>query len=102
MLLNDPNAAKLSLKMSGGETAAQQVIEFDTAGGTLGRAPDCTVVLPDTQRAISRIQARIEWRDGAFILIDAGSNPTLLNDQILDGSREAQLRDGDRLRMRPY
>jgi type VI secretion system protein len=102
MLLNDPNAAKLTLKISGGETAAQQVVEFDTAGGTLGRAPDCTVVLPDTQRAISRIQARIEWRDGAFILLDAGSNPTLINDQILDGSRESQLHDGDRLRIGPY
>ena len=102
MLLNDPNAAKLKLTLSGGETGAKQVIEFDTAGGTLGRAPECTVVLPDTQRAISRLQARIDWRDGAFILIDAGSNPTLLNDQILDGSREAQLHEGDRLRIGPY
>ena len=102
MLLNDRNAAKLKMTLSGGETTAKQVIEFDTAGGTLGRAPDCTVVLPDTQRAISRVQARIDWRDGAFVLIDAGSNPTLLNDQILDGSRDARLREGDRLRIGPY
>jgi type VI secretion system FHA domain protein len=102
MSLNDPNAAKLKLTMSGGDMSASRTVAFDTAGGTLGRAPECTVVLPDTQRAISRVQARIEWRDGAFVLIDAGSNPTLLNDQILDGSREAQLHDRDRLRIGPY
>ena len=102
MSLNDPNAVKLSMTLSGGETSTLQIFEFDTAGGTLGRAPECTVVLHDTQRAISRVQARIEWRDGAFILIDAGSNPTLLNERILDGSREAQLHEGDRLRIGPY
>jgi type VI secretion system protein len=99
---NQSRAAKLRMTVSGGVLSAPQDIELDTAGGTLGRAPECTVVLPDTQRAISRVQARIEWRDGAFILVDAGSNPTLLNDQILDGSREAQLHDGDRLRVGPY
>src|ERR1700712_1025718 len=102
MSLNDPNAVKLSMTLSGGETTAPRIIEFHTAGGTLGRAIECTVVLRDTQRAISRVQARIEWRDGAFILIDAGSNPTLLNERILDGSREAQLHEGDRLRIGPY
>jgi type VI secretion system FHA domain protein len=102
MSLIDPNAAKLRLTLSGGDMSAPRNIAFDTAGGTLGRAPECTVVLPDTQRAISRVQARIEWRDGAFVVIDAGSNPTLLNDQILDGSREAQLHDRDRLRIGPY
>ena len=99
---NQSRAAKLRMTVSGGVLSAPQDIELDTAGGTLGRAPECTVVLPDAQRAISRVQARIEWRDGAFILVDAGSNPTLLNDQILDGSREAQLHDGDRLRVGPY
>ncbi|SAL53272.1 FHA domain-containing protein [Caballeronia sordidicola] len=102
MSSNDPNATKLRMTLSGGETTAARNIEFDTAGGTLGRAPECTVVLHDTQRAISRVQARIEWRDGAFVLIDTGSNPTLLNDQILDGSRQAQLHEGDRLRIGPY
>jgi len=102
MSLNDANTARLGLTLSGGDMSTPRNIELDATGGTLGRAPECTVVLPDTQRAISRVQARIEWRDGSFVLIDAGSNPTVLNDQILDGSREAQLHDKDRLRIGPY
>jgi type VI secretion system protein len=102
MSLNHSTAAKLRMTVHGGDGAAPRSVEFDEAGGTLGRAPDCTLVLPDTQRAISRMQARIEWRDNMYFLIDAGSNPTLVNDRVLDGSRETQLHVGDRLRIGSY
>ena len=91
----------LSMQVSGGSGGTRRV----DAGGhdaTLGRAPDCTLVLPDDQRVISRVQARIEWRGGNCVLVDLGSNPTLVNGHALDGSREAVLRSGDTLRIGAY
>jgi type VI secretion system protein len=91
----------LSMEVSGGSAGTRRV---DTGGhdATLGRAPDCTLVLPDDQRVISRVQARIEWRGGNCVLVDLGSNPTLVNGRVLDGSREAMLRSGDTLRIGAY
>jgi type VI secretion system protein len=91
----------LSMHVSGG-SAEPRRIEAGGQDATLGRAPDCTLVLPDDQRVISRVQARIEWRGGNCVLVDLGSNPTLVNGHALDGSREALLRSGDTLRIGAY
>jgi type VI secretion system protein len=90
------------LTVKGGGEHSPRSIEVDLQSMTIGRAPDCTVVLNDSQRGISRVQARIEERSGEYVLIDAGSNPTLLNDRVMDEPREARLQDGDRLRMGAY
>lgn len=90
----------LTLMVNG--EAAPRRIAVGAGGATLGRAADCTVALPDGQRAISRVQARIEWREGACVLVDLGSNPTLVNARVLDASREAVLRDGDRITIGAY
>ncbi|MBC8750265.1 MULTISPECIES: type VI secretion system-associated FHA domain protein TagH [Paraburkholderia] len=85
------------------ETLAEPIaIAFGPAGGTIGRANDCTLVLPDQQRAISRVHARVEFRDGDYLLCDLGSNPSVLNQRALGGTREARLADGDRLVIGPY
>jgi type VI secretion system FHA domain protein len=92
----------LTLTVQSGEGASPNTIEIEGESATIGRAPDCTMVLNDAQRGISRIQARIERRENAYVLVDAGSNPTLLNDRVLDGTHEAQLKEGDRLRIGVY
>jgi FHA domain-containing protein/type VI secretion system protein len=99
-----PNhSASLTLTVHGGDAcAAPHGVRLDHEGGTIGRAPDCTIVLADPQRNVSRLQARIDWREAGFLLIDCGSNPTVLNERVLDGSREAVLHDGDRLRIGAY
>lgn len=85
------------------ETLAEPIaIAFGPAGGTIGRANDCTLVLPDQQRAISRVHARVEFRGGDYLLCDLGSNPSVLNQRALGGTREARLADGDRLLIGPY
>ncbi|MFM0202550.1 type VI secretion system-associated FHA domain protein TagH [Paraburkholderia fungorum] len=85
------------------ETLAEPiVIAFGPAGGTIGRANDCTLVLPDQQRAISRVHARVEFRGGDYLLCDLGSNPSVLNQRALGGTREARLADGDRLLIGSY
>ena len=85
------------------ETLAEPiVVEFGPAGGTIGRASECTLVLPDQQRAISRVHARIEFRAGEYLLCDLGSNPSVLNQRALGGTREARLTNGDRLVVGTY
>ncbi|KVQ17132.1 type VI secretion system-associated FHA domain protein TagH [Burkholderia ubonensis] len=78
------------------------VVEFGMQGGTIGRATDCTLVLPDQQHTISRVHARIEFRDGEYLLCDMGGNPSLLNQQAIGGTREARLVDGDWLQIGAY
>ncbi|MFM0083672.1 type VI secretion system-associated FHA domain protein TagH [Paraburkholderia sediminicola] len=92
----------LTLTVQSGEGASPCSIEIEGESATIGRAPDCTIVLSDGQRGISRIQARIERRENAYVLVDAGSNPTLLNDRALDGTHEAHLKEGDCLKIGAY
>lgn len=63
----------LTLTVQSGEGASPRAIEIEGEGGTIGRAPDCTMVLANGQRAISRIHARIGRREDAYVLVDAGS-----------------------------
>jgi type VI secretion system protein len=90
----------LTLKISG--PTPPRTVTVDQAGATLGRGADCTIVLADERRAISRLQARIEWRGESYTVIDTGGNPTLVNGNALDASREAILCDGDTLSIDAY
>ncbi|MEZ2353428.1 type VI secretion system-associated FHA domain protein TagH [Caballeronia sp. RCC_10] len=71
------------------------VCRFDTAGGTIGRGPGNTMVLPDAAKTISRVQARIDWCEDGWQLADLGSNASRLNGRALAGGRVARLADGD-------
>ncbi|MFM0140064.1 type VI secretion system-associated FHA domain protein TagH [Caballeronia grimmiae] len=71
------------------------VCRFDTAGGTIGRGPGNTMVLPDAAKTISRVQARIDWCEDGWRLADLGSNASRLNGRALVGGRVARLADGD-------
>lgn len=60
---------------------------------TIGRLPDCDVVLKD--KGASRRHAQIRDKDGVFTLTDLGStNGTRLNGQTVQSRR---LEDGDRI-----
>jgi FHA domain-containing protein len=73
--------------------------EFGPAGGTIGRAPTNLLVLDDPDRTVSRIQAQVLCRGGAFYIIDQGSNPLLCNGVVLGAGNEKQLAEGDRLQI---
>jgi type VI secretion system FHA domain protein len=75
---------------------------FDRLGGSLGRSPGNDLVLDDPGKYISRIHARIEYRDGGYSLVDVGSNPSLVNDRPVGAGRSAQLADGDRITLGDY
>jgi type VI secretion system FHA domain protein len=75
---------------------------FDRLGGAIGRAPGNDLVLDDPGKYISRLHARVEYRDEAFWLVDVGSNPSLVNDRPVGAGRSVQLEDGDRVTIGDY
>ena len=70
---------------------------FGPEGGTIGRASTNTLVLEDPDRTVSRVHAQIVCRDGAFFIVDRGSNPMLCNGRSLGAGNEVPMTDGDRL-----
>ncbi len=75
---------------------------FDRLGGAVGRAVGNELVLEDPGKYISRVHARIEFRDGAWCLVDVGSNPSLVNDRPVGPGRHVALADGDRVTIGDY
>jgi type VI secretion system FHA domain protein len=75
---------------------------FDELGGTIGRADNNHLVLPDPERSISRVHARIVFRAGAYSVIDSGSNPIAVNGRTLGASTEQALKPGDQLQIGGY
>ncbi|MEO8626974.1 MAG: type VI secretion system-associated FHA domain protein TagH, partial [Betaproteobacteria bacterium] len=76
--------------------------QFGPGGGTLGRGSDNDLTLPDPLQFVSRRQAAISCRNGAYFIKDQGRNAVLLNDRVLGSGCEAQLSDGDRLAIGEY
>src|ERR1700722_9736662 len=86
------------------QLGALSSIVFGVGGGGIGRASDNDWVLPDPQRYLSAHHARIQFRNGAYLLLDTSTNGVYVNDGTVPiGRRNAYpLRDGDRLRMGDY
>lgn len=79
-----------------------QSVQIDQHGGTVGRSPDCTLVLSDEKRAVSRVHAEFSFRDGAFQVLDQGTNPLKLNGIPLGKGNTAAVKHGDRLNIGPF
>ena len=71
---------------------------FNERGGTIGRAPECTLRLPDPEKHISRVQAEVRYSGGQFALLNRSSvNPLTLNGQPLNPDEARPLRAGDEI-----
>ena len=88
----------------GGEPGRGGSIVFGVGGGGIGRAHDNDWVLPDPQRYLSAHHARVQFRDGAYYLLDTSTNGVYVNEGTVPIGRRVPypLRDGDRLRMGDY
>lgn len=75
---------------------------LDETGGTMGRLETNQVVLPDPERHVSRVHARIVHRPDGYFILHQGSNPILLNGAKLRLGDQAPLNDGDELVVSPY
>lgn len=87
------NGAPPSVALSG---------RFDELGGTIGRADTNQLVLPDPDRAISRVHAQIAFRNGSYAIIDRGSNPIAVNGQRLSSGSERLISEGDEVQIGGY
>jgi type VI secretion system FHA domain protein len=87
-----------------GESGRGGSIVFGVGGGGIGRAHDNDWVLPDPQRYLSAHHARVQFRDGAYYLLDTSTNGVYVNEGTVPIGRRVPypLRDGDRLRMGDY
>ena len=72
---------------------------FDELGGTIGRADTNQLVLPDPDRTISRVHARVVFRSGGYALMDVGSNAILINGEPVGSGRELPIKDGARVQI---
>ncbi|WP_367179965.1 FHA domain-containing protein, partial [uncultured Zoogloea sp.] len=63
----------------------------------MGREEGNELVLPDPERHISRVQARVEFDGGQFVLVDMGGNPSSVNDRPVGRGNRVALVGGDRI-----
>jgi len=82
----------------GGQKGQRWIIEQDYT--TIGRAPNCDVVLPERQ--VSRHHAEIERSEDSYLLRDLGSkNGTYVNGKEVD-NEPYHLNDGDEIQVALY
>ena len=76
---------------------------FGDAGGDIGRAGDCTLVLPDPERRISRKHVQVAWRDGRHFLRLISTNLMVELDGVaLVPGAEFALEPGAQIRIGPF
>lgn len=91
-------------KNKSGQVPPQSSCDFLPPGGTIGRSVDNNLVLPDEERAISRLQAIVHISSDGECRITNRGNVTrvLLNDIPLERGRQVELQDGDVLGIDDY
>lgn len=71
---------------------------FAGHGGTIGRGTDCTLVLPDPDKHISRAQAEIRFSSGQYTLLSRSAvNPLVWNGRTLSLNEAQVLGHGDEI-----
>ena len=95
--------------VSNQEPQAAREITVDQGTLLIGRDPPAeadaqVLALPDPQRVISRLHARIEYRDGRYHLTDTSTNGVFVNGspEPLGKGNEVTLQTGDRLAIGDY
>jgi predicted component of type VI protein secretion system len=104
--LSVPDASMLTIKvLSYKDVPVDQPIaaEFRSEGGTIGRSPESTLLLPDPDRIISRTHAVVIHDAGRFMLRDQGTTvPVVVNGRPVGKGRDHPLADGDEVRIATY
>lgn len=71
-------------------------------GGSIGRSPDCTWVLKDPHRVVSRLHAQVHIENSKCHWKDLGTNSTLVNGKPMPQNSAVTLNLGDVLRVGDY
>jgi type VI secretion system FHA domain protein len=76
---------------------------FDDRGGEIGRSDNATFTLPDPERLISRVHARISHSAHAYWIENVSSAGSILhNGRALSPGKRVSLSEGDELRIGGY
>jgi predicted component of type VI protein secretion system len=88
---------------AGGVPATPLAAVFGEAGGDIGRAADCTLVLPDPERLISRKHLQVACREGRYFLRLISANLLVELDGVpLTPGVESVLEVGAQIRVGPF
>ena len=91
---------RVQVRVPRGSTMDVSDHTFTRAVITVGRSPECDLVLPGDEVRVSRQHVRVERREGGYLLVDLGSrNGTLLNDNQIPPSSTHPLNEGDVVKM---
>ncbi|MCL6272129.1 FHA domain-containing protein [Sansalvadorimonas sp. 2012CJ34-2] len=87
-----------------GELLADTLYRIPASGGLIGRAPECTVPLPDNSRFLSSRHARVFQEDTQWLIEDLSTNGLLINNASspLGPGKRHTLTDGDILTCGEY
>lgn len=86
----------IKLVNSDGHACGGPSAVFDEQGGTIGRRVDCTLVIPDKDRHVSRIHALVQFRGDYFSILDKGSFlPVVVNGMRVGQGHETPVFEGD-------
>ncbi len=75
---------------------------FDELGGTIGRSKTNQLILPDPDRVVSRVHAKVVFRGRNYALIACGGNPLKHNGKLVSVGSEVPLAVGDRIQIEGY
>jgi len=76
---------------------------FDQRGGTVGRSDSATFTLPDPERRISRVQAKVlHTEEGYWVENSSAASPVLHNGRLLAAGMRVLLNENDELRIGGY
>ncbi|HXY21046.1 MAG TPA: type VI secretion system-associated FHA domain protein, partial [Burkholderiaceae bacterium] len=76
---------------------------FDERGGDIGRSDNVTFTLPDPERMISRVHARISYAQQTYWIENVSAKGTILhNGRPLSAAMRVRLNEGDELRIGGY
>ena len=71
------------------------VLKLDRHGAVIGRSPHSDWSLPNPKNYISSTHCEIDYRDGAYFLIDKSTNGTLVNGATQRMTGEHRIQNGD-------
>ena len=92
----------LTVTSYNGQPAEPLSVRLDERGGSIGRAEGNQLVLPDSERTVSRRHAQVVFRNGSYCIVDQGSNPIAVNGQEVGRGREQPVRPGDTVQLGGY
>ncbi|MGR8931743.1 MAG: type VI secretion system-associated FHA domain protein TagH [Gammaproteobacteria bacterium] len=77
--------------------------EFTEQGGSIGRKPGNTMILPDSDHFVSGKHAEILYRDGQFVITDTSTNGTILANSGMElKNNSAPLQANEMLKLGEY